>query len=153
MTKHEELSNPNSCLNRAADDEPLFILLGRDVATPETIRYWARSRVNGKKKNTWEDEQIREALQLAWDLENKQPRAVVGPLEIWTDARGNIILQHADDTEANYASVAGVAPLKLTASEADKLSGSLMLIARDVVQLCPKKPEEPTDEPVAAAKE
>ena len=37
MTKRELLADPNSCLNRAADDEPVFVLLGRDPAAPFAI--------------------------------------------------------------------------------------------------------------------
>lgn len=64
MLKKEELSNPNSCLNRAHDEEPVFVLLGRDLATPHAVRQWTMKRVD-LGKNMFGDAQIVEALQLA----------------------------------------------------------------------------------------
>ncbi len=45
MIKSEELSNPNSCLNKAKDDEILFVLLDRDLAFADTVRYWIEKRI------------------------------------------------------------------------------------------------------------
>lgn len=64
MKKTDEISNPNSCLNRAADNEPLFVLRGKDITAPDTIRDWAERRVNAGK-NERSDPQIQEALALA----------------------------------------------------------------------------------------
>jgi hypothetical protein len=64
MLKRDELTDPNSCLNRAADDELIFVLLARDVATPHGIREWSKERV-ARGKNQPEDAQIMEALQCA----------------------------------------------------------------------------------------
>jgi hypothetical protein len=51
MRKRDELTRPNSCLNKARDGEMLFVLLGRDEDAPETIRYWIRRRIRrGKNK-------------------------------------------------------------------------------------------------------
>jgi len=51
MIKREELTNPDSCLNRAKDDEMTFVLLGRDRATPVAIRAWIEERIRlGKNK-------------------------------------------------------------------------------------------------------
>lgn len=72
MRKAEELSNPNSCMNRAHESEMTFVLLGRDIAAPATIREWCRLRCwHGKNKP--DDEQIREALACAdlMELERK----------------------------------------------------------------------------------
>ena len=41
MTKAELIADPNSCLNRSADDEPVFLLCGRDKFAPEIIDEWA----------------------------------------------------------------------------------------------------------------
>ena len=60
MRKHEELTNPASCLNRAKDDEMLFVLLGRDLAATVAIRAWIEERVR-LGKNTRVDRQITEA--------------------------------------------------------------------------------------------
>ena len=40
MKKSDELSNPNSCLNRAAADEPLFVLRANDELAADVVRYW-----------------------------------------------------------------------------------------------------------------
>ena len=45
MIKSEELSNPNSCLNKAKDDEILFVVLDRDLSFADTIRYWIGKRI------------------------------------------------------------------------------------------------------------
>jgi hypothetical protein len=40
-TKLEEQENPQSCLNKAKPDEPIFVMLGSDSLAPEVIRFWA----------------------------------------------------------------------------------------------------------------
>ena len=46
MLKTNELRDPASCLNKAADDEPVFVLLARDPCAAQTVRAWA-SMSNG----------------------------------------------------------------------------------------------------------
>ncbi len=41
-TKHEELNNPNGCLGKADDAEPIFILRAHDMLAPFLVRQWAR---------------------------------------------------------------------------------------------------------------
>lgn len=50
MRKKDELSDPNSCLSRAADDEWTFVLLGRDPAadTKPRRRCWPSTWSVGK---------------------------------------------------------------------------------------------------------
>jgi len=67
MLKSKELSDPNSCLNRAKDDEPIFVLLGRDLAAFSTIQQWVTSRIV-LNKNKIDDPQIQEALALAAEM-------------------------------------------------------------------------------------
>lgn len=68
MLKALELQNPDSCLNRARDDEWLFVLLGRDIAAPATIRFWVSERIRlGKNVST--DLQIQEAINCAEAME------------------------------------------------------------------------------------
>ena len=71
MRKIEEINNPNSCLNRAKYNELIFVLLGHDVASPDTIRFWANRRIE-LGRNREDDPQIVEALALAdvIELEN-----------------------------------------------------------------------------------
>lgn len=64
MIRKTELEDPNSCLNRARDDEYVFVLMGRDAAAPATIRFWANERVR-LGKNEVGDTQIVEALTAA----------------------------------------------------------------------------------------
>jgi hypothetical protein len=63
MRKRDELTDPNSCMSRAKDDEWTFVLLGRDAAAPATVRFWVSERLR-MKKNREDDPQIVEAL--AW---------------------------------------------------------------------------------------
>lgn len=44
MTKAEHLADPNSCWNKAKDDEPIFVVLGRDLAYTATVHEWASAR-------------------------------------------------------------------------------------------------------------
>jgi len=68
MKKHDELNDADSCLNKARDDERIFVLLSRDPAAPEAIRAWVAERVR-LGKNTLKDPQIREALDCAARME------------------------------------------------------------------------------------
>ena len=70
MRKRDELTDPSSCLNRALDDEMTFVLLGRDITAPMTIRDWAAQRI-AQGKNTRDDAQIREALACAAAMEKE----------------------------------------------------------------------------------
>lgn len=68
MIKSKELTDPNSCMSRARDDEMTFVLLGRDAAAPAAIRFWIEERIRlGKNART--DPQILEAMQCARSME------------------------------------------------------------------------------------
>lgn len=60
MRKRDELKSANSCLNKARDDEWLFVLLGRDVAATTAVRAWIDKRI-ALGKNKSDDPQILEA--------------------------------------------------------------------------------------------
>ena len=70
MRKSDELTNPNSCISRAKDDEWTFVLLGRDKAAPATIRFWVSERIR-LGKNTPSDPQIVKALCCAQSMEQQ----------------------------------------------------------------------------------
>jgi len=70
MLKRDEVTNANSCLNRARDDEMLFVLLGRDPAAPIAIRAWINERVRCGKNNI-ADPQITEAMRIATTLDEQ----------------------------------------------------------------------------------
>lgn len=70
MRKKHETFDSNSCLNRAKDDEILFVLLGRDKTAPATIRFWCGQRIlSGKNKQ--DDPQIVDALKCARLMETE----------------------------------------------------------------------------------
>lgn len=68
MIKKDELVREDSCLNKAADDEMLFVLLGRDEAAARTVRFWTAVRIE-LGKNKMDDAQIIEALNCADKME------------------------------------------------------------------------------------
>ena len=70
MRKDLELSEPTSCLNKAAPNEHLFVLLARDVAAPDTIRHWCKLRIDCGR-NTEDDDQIQGALLTARQMEEQ----------------------------------------------------------------------------------
>lgn len=41
MLKRDEIVNPQSCLNKAADDELVFVLRARDPIAAEVVEFWA----------------------------------------------------------------------------------------------------------------
>lgn len=40
-TKRQMLDDPNSCLNKAADNEPIFVLRAKDILAAGLIYGWA----------------------------------------------------------------------------------------------------------------
>lgn len=90
MLKHLELSNPNSCLNTSADDEPLFVICARDPLAVEIIREWAvryiaRKSAGGIAPTLREAAKYHEALQTAsladaWRAEDERNAGRQGEL-------------------------------------------------------------------------
>jgi hypothetical protein len=64
MNKADNLRLPNSCLNRAAADEPVFVLRAKDLLAPQTLRHWA-TMADGNH----EPEKIAQALREADEME------------------------------------------------------------------------------------
>ena len=57
-------------MSRAREDEMTFVLLARDAAAPDAIRFWAAKRcVIGKNKLT--DSQIKEAMACADEMDRQ----------------------------------------------------------------------------------
>jgi hypothetical protein len=48
MLKSLELATQTSCLNRAADDEPVFVLRANDENAPAIVCTWARDYLESK---------------------------------------------------------------------------------------------------------
>lgn len=68
MKKNEELASPTSCLNKAEEDEMVFVLLERDAAAPDAIRAWIESRIK-RGLNQPLDEQLVKAEKVAQYME------------------------------------------------------------------------------------
>lgn len=68
MLAYEEILDKSSCLNRALDNEMVFVLLGRDEAAPAAIRAWVKERIR-LGKNTPADKQTTEALIAAYKMD------------------------------------------------------------------------------------
>lgn len=68
-TRQQELENPQSCFNKAAPDEPLFVLRANDELAPETLREWAWDYKTQKKRASRygpeQQKKFEEALALA----------------------------------------------------------------------------------------
>jgi hypothetical protein len=73
MRKFEELAARSSCLNRAKDEDMLFVLLGPDPAAPAAIRAWIAERIR-LGKNQFGDLKLVEALECARVMEEEQQR-------------------------------------------------------------------------------
>ena len=71
MKKFLELTDHRSCMNRARSDEMVFVLLGRDVAAPNVIRFWVEERIR-LGNNQLSDPQIVEALACAREMEDSR---------------------------------------------------------------------------------
>jgi hypothetical protein len=68
MIKAYELTEPNSCLSKAGDNEMLFVLRAKDPTAAETIRDWVERRI-AAGLNAREDDKIQEALRCAATME------------------------------------------------------------------------------------
>lgn len=71
MTKLDELSNPDSCLSKAMDNEMTFILLARDASAPAAILAWVADRV-AWGRNKLSDPQIVSAMECAARMERQR---------------------------------------------------------------------------------
>lgn len=81
MRKLEELTNPESCLARAADGEMLFVLLERDAAAPATIRFWIEERIR-LGRNGPIDRQMIDAEGVAQTIERNRAEALRKAAEV-----------------------------------------------------------------------
>ena len=82
-TVYEEMKNPNSCLNKAKTDEPLFVIRAKDELGSLIVRCWAQE---AKERSLHEPEKVNEAFALAdkmdaWRAANvpaEEPKAQLG---------------------------------------------------------------------------
>lgn len=71
MRKKDEVADPNSCLNKAKDDDILFVLKDTDQAMVDTVLYWIKRRIE-LGLNQQGDAKMTEAAQLANAVRMKQ---------------------------------------------------------------------------------
>lgn len=100
MIKREELTNPNSCMSRAREDEMTFVLLERDAAAPAAIRIWVRERIR-LGKNKPRDPQITEALRTADLIAESHRRQPLEANWVWDPVRGDIPFKRPRITPRN----------------------------------------------------
>lgn len=68
MLKRDELTNPRSCMSKAADDEPVFVLRAQDKHAPAMVRIWAGAALASGTPQA----KVNEALDLANAMESWQ---------------------------------------------------------------------------------
>ena len=67
MRKRDELADPDSCLNKADDDEPIFVLRAHDPLASTCVRSWAAAAAQDTVHN---DAKIQSANMLADTMDN-----------------------------------------------------------------------------------
>src|SRR5260370_37891847 len=78
MLKEDEAAAPNSCWNKAATDEMVFVLLGRDPAAMVAICAWVEERIR-IGKNARNDAQVVEAMAVAEQLRPSKMKRTYHP--------------------------------------------------------------------------
>lgn len=76
VRKLDEIEQPTSCLNKAAPEEPIFVLRAKDPEAPDTVRTWAN---NARTRGTHEPEKIAEAFALAEQMDEYRRRVHPAP--------------------------------------------------------------------------
>lgn len=67
MLKHLEITDPHSCLNSAADDEPVFTLRAHDPLAAEVVGFWVYlSEVNNQHLGRLEEARALAEAMKAW---------------------------------------------------------------------------------------
>lgn len=66
MRKRDELADPESTWNRAAEDEPLFVIRAKDKLSASMVRLWAEAAA---MTGAHEPEKIQQARTLAEHME------------------------------------------------------------------------------------
>lgn len=65
MLKRDEIEQPTSCINKAAADEPVFVLRAKDPNAAGAVEYWAD---NAEKSGLHEPWKVVEARALAQQM-------------------------------------------------------------------------------------
>lgn len=78
MTKAELINNPESCLNRAKDDEPVFLLRAQDMLAIQTVRDWANKLT-----------QVQLSLHQTASSKVNEAFEVANQMQVWASANGS----------------------------------------------------------------
>lgn len=68
MIKCIELSDPKSCLNKAEQNEMIFVLRAKDPAAAATVRAWIKERIS-MGLNEYTDPKIQDAENCACTMQ------------------------------------------------------------------------------------
>jgi hypothetical protein len=80
MLKKDELADPNSCLNKSAADEPIFVLRAQDILASDIILKWADMyRRLHAPAGAWKSERHR--------LKHNEALDIVDKFERWRERR------------------------------------------------------------------
>lgn len=76
MIKADELRTEISCLNKAAPNEPIFVLRANDPIAPQAVRLWAAMAFNNH-----EDTKVVDAHLVAAEMEKWRKEAIARSAE------------------------------------------------------------------------
>jgi hypothetical protein len=68
--KSFELTNKNSCLNKARSDEPVFVLLARDPVAAQIIRLWCAAALDFHGSEKIDDANFEANKFEEWHMQN-----------------------------------------------------------------------------------
>lgn len=71
MKKRDEMEQPTSCLSKAAPDEPIFVLRGKDPIGADVVRTWASK---AESEGHHEPAKIAEAREFADEMDAYRER-------------------------------------------------------------------------------
>jgi len=78
--KLDELLNPNGCLGKAADNEPIFVLRANDPIAPSIVRRWADDYLIDKRENSTDGCVTHRQLSKA-----QEARGLANEMDSWRD--------------------------------------------------------------------
>lgn len=75
MKKMDEIATTNSCLNKAHNDEMIFVLRAKDPAAPIAIRAWIAERMR-LGMDDFSGEKLNNAHQCAITMEEQREKGI-----------------------------------------------------------------------------
>jgi hypothetical protein len=78
MKKIDEITTPDSCINKAENDEPVFVLRANDPLAAGTVDYWANQ---AEGTNIHEVYKINTARELAQEMRRWRAEKKKEPME------------------------------------------------------------------------